>query len=155
MPFISYCVFEPQLDHSWSCRYMTWLEQDWEEQHTHTHTHTHTYICLYIERASCTALASCCVCSALSSDMVRDEWKKKNDPDCTVIPEENKRWKKKSPHFTTNRSYLHPKYFIYKFKFCMNPINLIILLHGDKERCDMCSFGLVEDQSCCCILNHL
>ncbi len=28
-------------------------------------------------------------------------------------------------------------------------------VQGDKERCNMGSFGLVEDQSCRCILNHL
>ncbi len=28
-------------------------------------------------------------------------------------------------------------------------------VQGDKERCNMGSFGFAEDQSCCCILNHL
>ncbi len=28
-------------------------------------------------------------------------------------------------------------------------------VQGDNERCNMGSFGLVEDQSCRCILNHL
>ncbi len=28
-------------------------------------------------------------------------------------------------------------------------------VQGDKKRCDMGSFGFAEDQSCCCILNHL
>ncbi len=28
-------------------------------------------------------------------------------------------------------------------------------VQGDKERCDLGPFGFAEDQSCCCILNHL
>ncbi len=28
-------------------------------------------------------------------------------------------------------------------------------VQGDKDRCDMGPFGFAEDQSCCCILNHL
>ncbi len=28
-------------------------------------------------------------------------------------------------------------------------------VQGDKERCNMGSFGFAEDQSCRCILNHL
>ncbi len=33
--------------------------------------------------------------------------------------------------------------------------HLVVPSQGDKERCDMGPFGFAEDQSCCCILNHL
>ncbi len=100
----------------------TWLDLSQIEKSI-----THTYISIYREnKLHSSRFLLCLQCILIRHG--RDEWKKKNNPPCTVIPEENKRWKKNSPHFTANRSYLHPKYVIYKFKFCMNPINLIILL---------------------------